>query len=539
MMTTPVPFRPIRTPHVRNFIKRPLALAACVVLAATAACASAQRFQEAETPTISEADLPQPQREMRGVWIATVKNIDWPPAEHRNVPALMRQSMLEILDMSESLNLNTILFQARPTADTFYVSDKEPWSEWLTGAQGRSPTPGYDPLAEWVEASHRRGLDVHVWINPFRARHREAETPNAPGHLAERRPDLVHQYGEYQWIDPGEPDAQRFVLDVMKDVVTRYDVDGLVFDDYFYPYPEQGKDFPDDSAWERYKRAGGTLSRNDWRRDNVNSFIRRMRSELRQVRPDLVIGVSPFGIWRPGHPAGVKGFDAYDGLYADARLWLREGLVDYLAPQLYWPIASEGQPFGPLLDWWRSQNITDRRVYAAIYTSRLQATAAASKGWTPKEIEDQIKLTRDRDTQPGQIHFSGVALMEDRQGIRTKLENGAYANVAPPPRIHSASLREPGAPDLRVSASTEGFEARWNAGSGPAPRSWIVWARFGSSWFVETAPAQQRQLTVPRETARGPLEAIAIAAVGANGADGPVTVLEIPQAGEPNRAAQP
>lgn len=499
------------------------ALFALIALPLVAGCAANAAASSGGADPTRARDLPAPPREFRAVWVATVKNIDWPDAEDRGSPTRMRAHMQRQLDLVRDLNMHAVLFQARPTSDALYRSDIEPWSEWLTGRQGRPPALAYDPLEEWVRESHRRGLEAHVWVNPYRARHREAKTPLAPPHLALARPDLVHDYVDYKWIDPGEPDAQDYVINVMKDIVTRYPVDGLVFDDYFYPYPVSGKDFPDDRAWNRYQRAGGTLSRDDWRRENVNTLIRRMNEELRAVRPDLVIGVSPFGIWRPNHPAGVRGFDAYASLYADARLWLREGWVDYMAPQLYWPIASEGQPFNDLLAWWRGENPKGRKVYTALYTSRIQPAGATGMSWDPQEIVDQIEATRAQDPEaPGQIHFSLVAIEENRRGIADRLRRGPYAELALPPRVETVEVRAPSAPRVALrEAGRAEMELVWSGDRGDDIRQWVVWLRYGDEWQVRVLRSTQMRLRVPIATGEGSLREAAVAGVAPSGVDGP------------------
>ncbi|MEL7472966.1 MAG: family 10 glycosylhydrolase [Planctomycetota bacterium] len=475
-------------------------------------------------PAQTTETLPEPPREFRAMWVATVKNIDWPNAEDRDSPSRMRAHMHRLLDTAEQLNMHAVLFQARPTADALYASDLEPWSEWLTGAQGRAPNGLYDPLAEWTEACHERGLELHVWLNPYRARHRDAKTPMAAPHLAIRRPDLVHTHGDYQWIDPGEPDAKEHVMRIMRDVVTRYDVDGLVFDDYFYPYPVDGVEFPDHRAWSVYQRSGGDLTRADWRRRNVDRLITRMRKELRAIRPDLIIGVSPFGIWRPNNPPGVIGFDAYDKLYADARRWLREGWIDYLAPQLYWPIDSKGQPFEPLLVWWERQNTAGRRVYVAQYTSRIRPEGEATQ-WEPAEIIEQIKVMRHRSKAPGQIHFSAIALEHNHRGVADALRKGPYRTRSLPPRIESADLPALAAPNVTLANDSALVRAEWTV-EGDV-RQWVVWSRRAGDWSVQVLPLRDRSIALSREINGRALEALAVAAVGPGGSDGPPRIVRL------------
>src|SRR5579871_3371768 len=302
-------------------------------------------------------DTPPPvPREFRGVWVATVANIDWPSKPGLSTDQ-QKAEMLAILDKAAQLKLNAIIFQVRPGCDALYDSRLEPWSEYLTGQMGRAPDSYYDPLAFAVEEAHKRGLELHAWFNPYRARHAEAKSSISPDHVSQMHPDLVKQYGRSLWLDPGEKAVQDYSLSVILDVVRRYDIDGVHIDDYFYPYKEtdaQNKvlPFPDDASWQKYVQSGGTLSRDDWRRQNVDTFIERLYKGVKEVKPWVKFGISPFGIWRPGYPAQVKGFDAYQELNADSRKWLRNGWLDYWTPQLYWKIDQTGQSYPVLLKWW-------------------------------------------------------------------------------------------------------------------------------------------------------------------------------------------
>jgi len=297
---------------------------------------------------------PAPLREFRAAWIATVGNIDWPSRKTLSTQE-QKAELLAILDRAAQLKLNALIFQVRPACDALYASRIEPWSEYLTSTMGQPPEPFYDPLDFAVEEAHKRGLELHAWFNPYRARLLAAGSPAAPNHVSKTRPQLVRQYGKYLWLDPGERAVQDYSLSVIMDVVNRYDVDGIHFDDYFYPYKEkdaEGKelDFPDDASWRRFG-AGGKLSRDDWRRENVNLFIERVYKSIKAAKPWVKFGISPFGIWRPGNPPQIKGFDAFAELYADSRKWLANGWVDYFAPQLYWPIDPPDQSFPVLLRW--------------------------------------------------------------------------------------------------------------------------------------------------------------------------------------------
>ena len=355
--------------------------------------------------------------EIRGVWVATVNNIDWPSRRDLTSDE-QKAELLRIFDRAVDLGLNAVFLQVRPAADAIYPAPDAPWTEYLTGVSGQAPGLPYDPLAFAVEEAHRRGLKLHAWFNPFRARHATAISTLSSSHIAVRRPDLVRQYGAQLWLDPGEPDAQREVLVAVRDVVTRYGIDGVHVDDYFYPYPETvsgvALPFPDDVSWSRYRSSGGSLSRDDWRRDNINRFVGSLYTSVKSIRPEVQVGISPFGIWRPGHPAQIEGFDAYDKLYADSRLWLQQGWVDYLAPQLYWPIDRREQSFTALLDWWLEQDSRRRGIVAGMSVSRV--ASGRPNAVTADEIARQIDAAR-RAGAHGFILFSARALMENRGGV--------------------------------------------------------------------------------------------------------------------------
>jgi uncharacterized lipoprotein YddW (UPF0748 family) len=378
-------------------------------------------------PALWAADPPPLKKEFRGVWVATVGNIDWPSKP--GLPAdKQKAELVAIFDKAVELRLNAVVFQVRPMADALYESKLEPWSEYHTGTMGRSP--GYDPLAFAVEEAHGRGLELHAWFNPYRARHPSAKSEAPKDHITQARPDIAKPYGKHHWMNPTHGDVQEHSLAVILDVVKRYDIDGIHIDDYFYPYKEKdagGKviPFPDDDTWAAYQKSGGKLSRDDWRRDAVNSFVRRMYAEAKKAKPWVKVGISPFGIWRPGNPPGIAGLDQYAELYADAKLWLNEGWVDYFTPQLYWPIAQQKQSFPKLLDWWRAQNTKKRHLWPGLYTSRV---SGAAKGWKAKEIADQIATTR-KYPDPGVIHFSMKALLKNTGGIADELAK-VYAEPA-------------------------------------------------------------------------------------------------------------
>jgi len=265
---------------------------------------------------------PKLMREFRAAWVATVANIDWPSSKGLTT-AEQKAELLAILDRAAQLRLNAIIFQVRPACDALYASELEPWSEFLTGTMGKAPQPYYDPLALAVEEAHKRGLELHAWFNPYRAGHSSSKSPVPANHVSREHPQWVRRYGSQLWLDPGEKEVQDYSLRVVMEVVRSYNIDGVHFDDYFYPYPEkdgrgQVIPFPDSSSWRRYKEAGGRLGREDWRRENVNLFVMRVSQSVHATKPWVKFGISPFGIWRPGSPPQVKGLDAYEALFADS-----------------------------------------------------------------------------------------------------------------------------------------------------------------------------------------------------------------------------
>ncbi len=428
----------------------------------------------------SDVAPPKPLREFRGVWVATVANIDW-PSKPGLTTAQQKQQLLALLDRAVQLKLNAVVFQVRPACDAMYASKIEPWSEYLTGTMGQAPWPRYDPLAFAVEEAHQRGLELHAWFNPYRAHHFQAKSPISKNHISKTRPNLVRSYGKYLWLDPGDPAVQDYSLSVVMDVVKRYDVDGIHFDDYFYPYEEKGadgrdQDFPDEASWKKFG-ANGKLSRDDWRRENVNQFVERVYKSIKAAKPWVKFGISPFGIWRPGFPAQIKGYDAYAKLYADSRKWLVNGWVDYFVPQLYWPIDAKEQSFPVLLEWWTQQNPKGRDLFAGL--------AASSAGkWQPDEIPNQIRLTRKQSGASGYILYS-LKSLQNNPALSEKLQS--YVNPQPvlvPATPNSAS--RPGPPVVFMSGLSRPENLRMMCRSTNSPAAiWLLQTKSKDEWSTE------------------------------------------------------
>ena len=360
---------------------------------------------------------PEPMREFRGTWVATVFNLDWPSSPHASAETQQAQ-LIAILENSRRLKLNAVVFQVRPNSDALYRSSMEPWSAWLTGSMGSDP--GYDPLAFAIAEAHKRGLQLHAWVNPFRAL---ATTTGGMSerHVSQRHPEWIRKYGTQLFIDPGVPDAREYVQKVILDMVRRYDIDGLHLDDYFYPYPAGKAEFPDGATFRKY----GSGSRSEWHRQNINLFISSLYSALKSEKRHVLFGVSPFGIWRPGVPSTTTaGVDAYETLGCDARLWFQKGWVDYLSPQLYWTSDSPGQSFPALYDWWSAQNTLKRHLWPGIATERI------GSGRNAAEQIRQINTIRRGTGAAGHIHWSNKALAQNRGGIATALAKSTYGSLA-------------------------------------------------------------------------------------------------------------
>lgn len=440
----------------------------------------------------SKEPLPILPREFRGAWVATVGNIDW-PSKAGLTTQQQQAELLALLDKAVALRLNALVLQVRPGCDALYASKLEPWSEYLTGTMGRAPEPHYDPLAFAVAEAHRRGLELHAWFNPFRARHAAAKSPVSSSHISKTRPELVRKYGALLWLDPGEAAVHEHSLRVILDVVRRYDVDGVHLDDYFYPYPEkttakQVIPFPDDPSWRKYQKAGGKLARDDWRRDNVSRFVQRLYSSVKAEKPWVKVGISPFGIWKPGHPPGVRGMDATQEIFADALKWFRAGWMDYLAPQLYWSIDAPEQSFPALLKWWAGQNAAARHLWPG-----LSAATIAKGERTAEEILRQIQLIRAQTGAGGSLQWSVKALHQNRDGLADKLVRQVFQSPALVPASPWLDKTVPGKPIVAFGQDAKQTIAvfRWALPDGTAPGWWLVQMRFAGQWRTELLPGSE------------------------------------------------
>ncbi len=380
----------------------------------------------------STKTIAQPIYEFRGVWVASVENIDWPSKRGLSVDD-QKAEFIKVLEMHKSNGMNTVIVQVRPAADAFYPSQYEPWSEYLTGKQGLPPTPYYDPLDFMITETHKRGMEFHAWLNPYRAVFRVGKSSIAPSHITKVHPEWFVTYGTTKYFNPGLPEVQQHVERVVKDIVERYDVDAIHMDDYFYPYRIEGKEFPDEAAYKKY---GNGFSKDDWRRSNCDSIIKNLFQTIRTANPFVKFGISPFGIWRnkSKDPRGSEtkgGQTNYDDLYADILMWLEKGWIDYVTPQLYWEIGHKLADYDVLLDWWNKYGY-GKHIYIGHGIYRAGTNAA----WKDKnELPNQIKKLRAYSTTQGSIYFSSKTFDKNPNGWNDSLRNNYYAYPALPPRM--------------------------------------------------------------------------------------------------------
>ena len=455
-----------------------------------AALLTACGVTEPPAPDIDPTGPPPILREMRGVWIATVANIDWPSSTSLTM-AQQKAELVDLLDRAANGGFNTVVFHVRPAGDAVYASALEPWASMLTGTQGTDP--GYDPLAFAIEEAHARGLELHAWINPFRAGNTRDTAKFAANHVFMARRDLARIYGSQVWMDPGEAAVQDRSMAAVLDIVSRYDIDGIHADDYFYPYEERDAQnriigFPDTTTWTK---SGTVLSIGDWRRANIDRFVERLYREVHQTKPTLKVGISPFGIWRPGNPAGVTGLDAYASIYADSRKWLRNGWVDYMAPQLYWSLGSSGQPYQALLEWWLNESVVGRHVWPGLAAYRVSDGSASA--YSTSEIPSQVAATRSRTNGTGHLLYNATSTLKRNGGSVASSLASLYAQRALVPASPWLDGTPPPAPSVTVNGTT----VVPTAGAGEPPRWWYVRARIASGWWTRVIFGSTTSITLP------------------------------------------
>ncbi|WP_018630528.1 glycoside hydrolase family 10 protein [Niabella aurantiaca] len=483
-----------------------------LVLAGILSCATQKPAINEAKHSASRASLPAVAREFRAAWVATVANISWPGKPGLPVEQQKKEA-LALLDFLQAHHFNAVIFQVRPQADALYKSALEPWSYFLTGTQGKAPDPFYDPLQFWIDAAHARGLELHVWLNPYRAHH-VSGGPVTEHSLVKTKPELVVKLKEgYWWFDPSLKATQDHGVDVVMDIVKRYDIDGVHFDDYFYPYPSYNgnQDFPDSLSWAQYQKSGGKLTRGDWRRQSVNTFIQRLYTEIKKEKKYVKFGISPFGIWRPGHPASVTGFDQYDELYADAKLWLNKGWVDYFSPQLYWPTTRLAQSYPVLLGWWSGENTMHRHLWPGISVGRDTSACNTT------EVISQIMIERGMQPQSsGVVHWSISSLI--RNPVLAKaLAEGPYKKQALVPSSPWLDATAPAAPRVSFTQQADKVTLQWSPGNEEAVFHWVVYGQYGDGWTYQILSQPDRSLQLSRRQEGGALRRIVVTAVDRSG----------------------
>ncbi len=362
-----------------------------------------------------------PKREFRGAWIATVQNLDWPSSNTLSTSQQQSQ-LISILDGLKALGINAVIFQVRDECDALYNSPYEPWSYWLTGQQGKAPSPFYDPLQFAVQEAHKRGMEIHAWFNPYRAVNKIGTYTLAANHVAVQHPDWIVTYGNIDVLNPGLPQVRDYIAKIISDVVRRYDIDGVHFDDYFYPYPDGIHTFNDSAAFQQYPNGFSNLS--DWRRNNVNLLIKEVDDSIKAIKPYVKFGISPFGIWKNNVPAGITGLSSYNDLYADCMFWLRNHYIDYITPQLYWKLGGK-QDYNALMNWYAdSAEAYGRDFYPG-------EAAYQINNWTASEMPNHLRLDRSNPYCKGNIYFRAlVGLLDNERGFADTLKNNFYQYYA-------------------------------------------------------------------------------------------------------------
>ncbi len=460
-----------------------------------ATAALAQAWQQ-----VNES-APEPPHEFRAAWVATVYNLDWPSRAGLSAEA-QKQELLAILNKAVQLKLNAIILQVRPNSDAVYKSSIEPWSAWLSGP---GVNPGYDPLAFAIQEAHKRGLELHAWFNPFRAT--ISGRPVGRNHIANRQPSLLKKAGNTTILNPSNKSAQQHVMRVILDVVRRYDIDGVHLDDYFYPYPPHNEIADGKSPAER--------------RAAIDTFVRNLYTSVKSTKPWVRVGISPFGIWQPNYPAGIKaGVNAYEHLACDARKWLAKGWVDYLAPQLYWRIDSD-QSFTALMEWWSCIN-PRRPVWPGIASARIKSSE--DPGRPASEIAAQIDYSRRMARQScGQLFWSWRSIKNNAGGIQKYLKERYSGYAVPPPMPWSGSVR-PARPTARAIDRGNAIALNWKPGDASA-RKWVIQTGSGRTWrTVCILGGNQFKVTLPAGLI-GNANRIAIRPISACGNSGTPAVL--------------
>ena len=469
---------------------------------------------------------PHTEREFRAAWIATVANINWP-----SKPGLttneQQDEAIALLDFLYKNHFNAAILQVRPQCDALYKSELEPWSYFLTGQQGKAPDPYYDPLEFWVTAAHDRGLELHVWLNPYRAHHKDGKEISDQSIVKRYPRQVVFLKEGYWWLDPAQKETQDLTTAVVMDIVKRYDIDGVHFDDYFYPYPSYNlnADFPDSASWTAYQQSGGKLPRGDWRREAVNTLIKNLYKKIKEEKPYVKFGLSPFGIWRPGYPESIGGFDQYYQLYADARLWLNKGWIDYFTPQLYWPINRMSQSFPVLLGWWSEENKKHRHLWPGISVGRDTSTRNVN------EILSQVMISRGMLPQSkGIVHWS-ISSLTLNPNMTNAILKGPYWKQALVPASPWLDKKAPPAPTVDTTMSGGKIKISWTHPNEKDVFHWIVYYRYNDLWRYMILNRNDRTVDIDKISsgtyASMALQQVAVTAVDRTGNESALKKVEV------------
>lgn len=376
--------------------------------------------------TIPAFSQNSPKREFRGTWIHTVGNKDYQTMTTDE----MKKHYIDLLDKYEEAGINAVIYQIRPQADAFYVSNIEPWSRFITGTQGQAPNPAWDPLEFMIEECHNRGMELHAWLNPYRVTSNDKEELHKD-HLYYKKPYLFLKYGKQIYFDPGHPESREHSVKVIADVVSRYDVDAIHFDDYFYPYKIQYEEFPDEESFLKYHEADGfgRYEKNNWRRNNVNILVQELGDTIKKIKPWVKFGISPFGVWRnksvdPTGSDSQAGQTNYDDLFADIKLWVEKGWIDYNVPQLYWPIGHPRADYTPLIKWWSENNYGKHLYIGQDISKTINVVPDGSKNEKGEsQLYQKMKMVREDPNVHGNVWWSGYMLSKNPHGIIDSLAN--------------------------------------------------------------------------------------------------------------------
>jgi uncharacterized lipoprotein YddW (UPF0748 family) len=418
-------------------------------------------LEEAEPAVNADTIKTAPKREFRGAWIATLENIDWPSTPHLT-PDEQKKELTDRLTAHQQAGINAVMLQVRPAADAFYAKSREPWSKFLNGKQGKAPDPFYDPLEFAITEAHKRGMELHAWFNPYRATTDGKFYALSPGHITNLKPEWFFIYGGIKLFNPGLPEVREYIVKVILDVVDNYDIDGVHMDDYFYPYQIDGQHINDAQAFKDY---GGDFDDiKDWRRNNVDLLIKMLSDSIHKHKPHVKFGISPFGIWanKYQNPEGSEthGGSSYYELFADSRKWVKEGWVDYINPQLYWPIDNRSAAFNKLLDWW-SDNTYNRHLYIGMPAYRINERKAYQFR-NPAEMPNEIKYLRKNPRVQGSVYFSSNSLLHNPLGINDSLKQNYYKYPALPPVMLWLDSIAPNAPrNVMVTPVKTAVNIKW------------------------------------------------------------------------------